>query len=54
MKKLIITLLATSLFALGAYADKKKEAGAEKPAKADKAKKDKKKKGEEVTVVGDL
>ncbi len=57
MKK--ITYLILSIFlCLGTYAaDKKKEAGAEKPAKADKAdkaKKGKKAKGEEVTVVGDL
>lgn len=57
MKKLITIILASSLIALGAYADKNKEA-TDKPAKvakadkADKAKKDKKKKGEEVTVVG--
>ena len=44
MKKLILTLLAGSILAFGAYADKKKETDPAKPAKtekADKAKKDK-------------
>ena len=57
MKKLILTLLAGSILAFGAYADKKKETDPAKPAKtekADKAKIDKKEKGEEVTVVGAL
>ena len=57
MKKLILTLLAGSILAFGAYADKNKQADNEKPAKADKAdkaKKGKKAKGEEVTVVGAL
>ena len=54
MKNLIYILLSLSL-CLGVYAaDKNKDAAGEKPAKADKAKKDKKNKGEEVTVVGAL
>ena len=52
MKKLILTLLAGSILAFGAYADKKKETDPAKPAKTDKAKK--KAKGEEVTVLGDV
>ena len=55
MKKLILTLLAGSILAFGAYADKKKETDPAKPAKTEKADKAKKKaKGEEVTVVGDV
>lgn len=45
MKKLLLALLSASLLALGAYADKKKEAAeTDKPAKVEKA--DKAKKGE--------
>ena len=55
MKKLILTLLAGSILAFGAYADKKKETDPAKPAKTEKADKAKKKaKGEEVTVSGDV
>ena len=42
MKKLILAILASSLLALGSYADKKKAADSEKPAKAEKAEKGKK------------
>ena len=55
MKKLILAILASSLLALGSYADKKKAADSEKPAKAEKAVKGKKKgKGTEVTVAGEI
>ena len=55
MKKLILAILASSLLALGSYADKKKAADSEKPAKAEKAKKGKNKgKAAEVTVTGEL
>ncbi len=55
MKKLILAILASSLLALGSYADKKKAADSEKPAKAEKAEKGKKKaKGAEVTVTGEI
>ena len=55
MKKLILTFLAGSILAFGAYADKKQETDPAKPAKTEKADKAKKKaKGEEVTAVGDL
>ena len=54
MKSLIYVLLSLSL-CFGVYAaDKNKDAAGEKPAKADKAKKGKKTKGEEATVVGAL
>ena len=55
MKKLILAILASSLLALGSYADKKKAADSEKPAKAEKAEKGKKKaKGAAVTVTGEI
>jgi len=54
MKKLILAILSLSL-CFGAYGADKNKGATEKPAKADKAKKGKKKaKGEEVTVVGAL
>jgi hypothetical protein len=56
MKKLILAILASSLLALGSYADKKKAADSEKPAKAEKAEKKGKKKGKgaEITVTGEI
>jgi len=55
MKKLILAILASSLLALGSYADKKKAADSEKPAKAEKAEKGKKKgKADKVTVTGEI
>ena len=55
MKKLILAILASSLLALGSYADKKKSADSEKPAKAEKAEKGKKKgKADKVTVTGEI
>ena len=55
MKKLILAILASSLLALGSYADKKKAADSEKPAKAEKAEKGKKKgNATKVTVTGEI
>ena len=59
MKKLILALLSASLLALGTYADKKKEAAADKPAKSEKADKAKKKAakksaGKEMCLTGEL
>ncbi len=52
MKKLILAILASSLLALGSYADKKKAADSEKPAKAEKGKK--KGNAAKVTVTGEI
>jgi len=53
MKKIALAILSLSL-CFGAYGADKNKGATEKPAKADKGKKGKEAKGEEVTVVGDL
>ena len=50
MKKILIPVIVSSLLAFGSFAEDKKAAPAEKPAKAEKGKK----KGKEVTILGEI